>query len=142
MVIPQHKHLIVRAECNSYPNSESQVESFLTDIVSALEMKILSGPHVSYVDVGGNRGATGVVVIETSHCAIHIWDEVSPALIQLDIYTCGELDPEVIFHEIRNRFDPVKFEYKYLDREHGLQELSAGSEGKNDYSITGLSSEA
>ena len=141
MVIPQHKHLIIRAECNKYPAKTSEVKTFLTDIVTALGMNILSGPHVSYVDVVGNKGATGVVVIETSHCAIHVWDEVTPALIQLDIYTCGELDPELIFNEIRDRFDPVKFEYKYLDREHGLQELTAGSEGSTDYVVTGLSVE-
>ena len=123
MIIPQHKHLIVRAECNQYPRSAAEVETFLKNIVEVLDMKILSGPHVSYVDQAGNRGATGVVVIETSHCAIHVWDEPDPKLIQIDVYTCGNLDPHVIFDLIKDRFDPVKLEHKYLDREHNLIEI-------------------
>jgi len=140
MVVPQHKHLIVRAECNKFPQSGEEVSAFLTDIVVALNMNILSGPHVAYVDVEGNKGATGVVVIETSHCAIHVWDEVSPALIQLDVYTCGELDTSVIFDMFRERFDPIKVEYKYLDRENSLIELAAGTEDHTNPKVTGLSS--
>jgi len=140
MVVPQHKHLIVRAECNKFPQSEEEVSSFLTDTVVALNMNILSGPHVSYVDVEGNKGATGVVIIETSHCAIHVWDEASPALIQLDVYTCGELDTSVIFDMFRERFDPVKVEYKYLDRENSLVELAAGTEDHTNPMVTGLGS--
>ena len=142
MVIPQHKHLIVRAECNTYPKSTTEVEDFLTELVDTLNMKILSGPHASYVDVEGNRGATGVVVIETSHCAIHIWEEVDPKLIQLDIYTCGDLDTSVMFNMIREKFTPVKMEWKYLDREHGLQEVTSGMEGASNYVVTGLNSES
>ena len=26
----------------------------------------------------GNRGITGIAVIETSHIAIHVWDEFNP----------------------------------------------------------------
>ena len=140
MVVPQHKHLIVRAECNKFPQSTEEVSSFLTDTVVALNMNILSGPHVAYVDMEGNKGATGVVIIETSHCAIHVWDEVSPALIQLDVYTCGELDTSVIFDMFRERFDPVKVEYKYLDRENSLVELAAGTEDHTNPMVTGLGS--
>ncbi len=57
-------------------------------------MNVLSGPHVAHVDTPGNRGLTGVAIIETSHVAVHIWDEASPALVQLDFYTCGTLDKD------------------------------------------------
>ena len=43
----------------------------------------------------------------------------SPALIQLDVYTCGELDKDKVFDALE-RWDPVKVEYKYLDREKEL----------------------
>jgi S-adenosylmethionine/arginine decarboxylase-like enzyme len=138
MVVPMHKHLIVRAECNNAPSTEAEVETFLEDVVNALDMNILSGPHVSYVDTEGNRGATGVVIIETSHCAIHVWDEANPSLVQLDVYTCGELAPKVIFDMIKDRFDPVKIEHKYLDREHGLSEVTAGLEDSTNPMVTGL----
>ena len=37
----------------------------------------------------GNRGVTAFAIIETSHIAMHIWDEPNPALVQLDVYTCA-----------------------------------------------------
>ena len=138
MVVPQHKHLIVRAEVNNPPTSESEVSNFLEDVVNALDMNILDGPHVSYVETEGNRGATGVVIIETSHCAIHVWDEPDPSLVQLDVYTCGELVPKVIFDMIKDRFDPVKIEHKYLDRENSLIEVTAGTEDSTNPMVTGL----
>jgi len=38
----------------------------------------------------GNQGLTSVTIIETSHIAVHVWDEVSPALMQMDVYSCAE----------------------------------------------------
>ncbi len=73
-------------------------------------------------DVVGNRRLTSVAIIETSHIAMHVWDEVSPALIQLDVYTCGPLDPQLVVNALQE-FNPTKVEMKYLDREHNLTEL-------------------
>jgi len=42
--------------------------------------------------------------------------------MQLYVYTCGYLQTEVIFEEIK-QFGPVKVEYKFLDREHELTEI-------------------
>ena len=53
---------------------------------------------------------------ETSHVAIHVWDEDNPSLIQLDVYTCGSLDKQIVLDAL-TQFDPVKIDYKYLDRE-------------------------
>lgn len=117
-----HKHLIVRAEVNDPPKDRNWTHTWLSELVGKIGMKICMGPIVSYIDVPGNRGLTGVVIIETSHIAMHVWDERNPGLIQLDVYTCGPFDPEVIFNELKV-FDPVKVEYKYLDREHNLQEV-------------------
>jgi S-adenosylmethionine/arginine decarboxylase-like enzyme len=72
--------------------------------------------------VKGNRGLTCVAIIETSHIALHVWDESAPALMQLDVYTCGQLDPYQVVEALKI-WEPVKVEMKYLDREHGLIEL-------------------
>ena len=53
---------------------------------------------------------------------MHTWDECEPAMIQLDVYTCGELNTDVVFDFLK-QFDPVKIDYKYLDRETGLREI-------------------
>jgi len=117
-----HKHLIVRAEVNSPPADTVFVEDWLSNLVDQIGMKALKGPFADYVEVPGNRGVTGVVIIETSHIALHVWDEAQPGLMQLDVYTCGPFDPQVVFKQLE-QFDPVKIEYKYLDREHGLTEV-------------------
>lgn len=117
-----HKHLIIRTEVSNPPMAPGMVEEWLSELVSRIGMKVLSGPHAEYVHVPGNRGVTGVVIIETSHIAMHVWDETEPGLMQLDVYTCGPFDPNIVFDAIRE-FEPVKVEYKYLDREHGLLEV-------------------
>lgn len=117
-----HKHLIIRAEVDQAPSSESWVTDWLKHIVKRLDMKVCAGPIAKYVDMPGNKGLTAVVIIETSHIAIHCWDEPSPNLIQFDVYSCGEFDPEVILAEVE-QFGLRKIEYKFLDREHGLIEI-------------------
>lgn len=119
-----HKHLIIRAEVNKPPTNPIFIEAWLLDVVSAIGMKVCKGPIAHYVDMPGNRGVTGVVIIETSHIALHVWDEPNPGLMQLDVYTCGPLDPQIIFDMIEE-FDPVQVEYTYLDREKGLIDITA-----------------
>ena len=85
-------------------------------------MKILFGPEARYVDIVGNRGLTCFAIIETSHVVMHTWDECDPAMIQLDVYTCGELNTDVVFDFLK-QFDPIKIDYKYLDRETDLHEI-------------------
>lgn len=118
-----HKHLIVRAEVNKPPYEEKWAEDWIRELVQKIDMKILLGPFAKYLDVVGNRGLTVATIIETSHIAMHVWDEDNPAMIQLDVYTCGELDPAIVFDHFKV-FDPVKIDYKYLDREHGLIEVN------------------
>ena len=119
-----HKHLIVRAEVNNPPVDESWAIQWISQLTTDIGMNILLGPFAKYLDVPGNRGLTVATIIETSHIVMHVWDEDKPAMLQLDVYTCGPLDTDIIFNAI-NEFDPVKIEYKYLDREHSLIEVSA-----------------
>jgi len=117
----KHKHLIIRAEINSPPSADDldKMNFWFQDLIESIGMKILSGPHTVYCPVIGNRGYTGVCVIETSHVAIHTWDEDSPAVFQLDVYTCSELDVEIVFTKIK-QFDPITIDYTLLDRDGDL----------------------
>lgn len=83
-------------------------------------MKIIKGPFASYVNVEGNRGLTGIVMIETSHIAFHIWDEVRPGLVQFDLYTCGKLDLDKVISLFKDTFDVVQMDYILFDRENGF----------------------
>lgn len=116
-----HKHLIIRAEVKNPPKDEEKsiMEKWFVKLIEDIDMKLLAGPYIKYVHVEGNKGMTGVCIIETSHIAMHVWDEPNPALIQLDVYTCGPIDIGVVFDALRI-FDPVKIEYKFLDRENNL----------------------
>jgi S-adenosylmethionine/arginine decarboxylase-like enzyme len=85
-------------------------------------MKILMGPYSVYSNMVGNQGLTAVTIIETSHIAMHVWDDVEPALMQMDVYTCSTLDTNDVFKALE-QFEPTKVEYKYIDREHTLTML-------------------
>lgn len=122
----EHKHLIVRAELNNPPKCTSAIDLWMRKLVEQIDMKILMGPYSVYSDMVGNQGLTAVTIIETSHIAMHVWDEVNPALMQLDVYTCSTLNIDDVFKAIE-QFDPVKVEYKYIDREYGLTLLDKGS---------------
>jgi S-adenosylmethionine/arginine decarboxylase-like enzyme len=42
-------------------------------------------------------------MIETSHIALHIWDEPFPGEIQFDLYTCGELPIDQILRNLEDK---------------------------------------
>lgn len=117
--ILEHKHLIVRAELKEPPYSPQHIKTWMKHLVDKIGMKVLMGPYAVYSDMEGNQGLTAVTIIETSHIALHVWDEAEPALMQLDVYTCSHLDINQVFESIQE-WEPTKVEYKYIDREHGL----------------------
>jgi S-adenosylmethionine/arginine decarboxylase-like enzyme len=118
-----HKHLIVRAEINNPPKDVEYLKSWMSDFIKFINMKVMLGPYVAYCDNVGNRGITGVAVIETSHIAIHVWDEPNPALMQLDVYSCANFDPYKIAEKIKTDFSAVKCDYKFLNRITGLKSI-------------------
>jgi len=121
-----HKHLIIRAETVSPPMNTEFLIDWLKAFIKFINMKVLMGPYVVYHDVPGNRGITGAAIIETSHIVMHVWDEPSPALMQFDVYSCGEFDPEKICRLIQRDFDITKIDYKFLDRENDLTDVGGG----------------
>jgi S-adenosylmethionine/arginine decarboxylase-like enzyme len=115
-----HKHLIIRAEASKPPTDEEQLKHWMTSFIESINMKVFMGPDVKYCHMEGNRGITAVAIIETSHIAMHIWDEPKPALMQFDVYSCGDFNEKDICNTIMKEFDIHKIEYKYLNRETGL----------------------
>ena len=118
-----HKHLIIRAEAVRPPTNVEKLTTWLKEFIESINMKIMMGPYVKYCEMEGNRGITGIAVIETSHIVMHVWDEPHPALMQFDIYSCGEFNHTEICKKIMDDFDIHKIEYKYLNRETGLQDI-------------------
>ncbi len=120
----KHHHFIGRFEVTAPPllADRAYLIDWMARLIADQGMNVLSGPHVAYVDKAGNRGLTGVAIIETSHVAVHIWDETAPALVQLDFYTCGTLDKDAILRAIKP-WGVVKNTFLVLDREDDVRPL-------------------
>ena len=118
-----HKHLVLRAEVGDCPAEESlhEVLEWMKELIKKIDMKLMQGPAVSYVDQPGNRGTTCMALIETSHIVIHIWDEPDPGIIQLDIYSCKEFKLAVVLDHIKQYFRVINIQYKFLDRTSGMK---------------------
>jgi S-adenosylmethionine/arginine decarboxylase-like enzyme len=126
----KHHHIIIRAEVENPPleNDLGAMNNWFRDLIESINMKILSGPHMVYCNMPNNRGFTGVCCIETSHIAYHSWDEQYPSVIQLDVYTCSELDSTIVYDKIK-QFKPLKIEYTRLDRDEKLTIIDQGIVG-------------
>lgn len=117
-----HKHLLIRAQILNAISSTTEVSSWVSALINRINMKILHGPNTVYCNKPGNKGITSFAIIETSHIALHVWDETDPATLQLDVYTCSDLQIEEVFSAL-SIFDPVTIEYKFLDREEGFKDI-------------------
>lgn len=119
----EHKHMILRAEVRR-PPTEFFLKHWIKDLVTKLDMKILAGPISGNItDMPGNNGPTCAVIIETSHIACHVWIDPDPALVQLDVYTCGKLDRGVVLEHVA-QLDPVTIDIKVFDREYNLEDIT------------------
>ena len=111
--------MIIRAEVSHPLTTEKDLKKWLRNLVKTIDMNIVGGPYAKYVTKEGNRGVTGVVMIETSHISIHIWDEEAPSLVQCDVYSCATFSTAEVLHQLRV-MEPTKIEYMLLDREKEL----------------------
>ena len=113
--MPVHKHLIIRAEVKRPLVTEKSVRQWLRNLVKKIDMNIIKGPYASYVSKEGNRGVTGIVMIETSHISIHVWDENKPALVQCDVYSCAEFSTNEVLAEFMS-MEVTKIDHILLNR--------------------------
>ena len=111
-----HKHMIIRAEVNEPLITPTETKKWLRDLGKKIDMNILGGPYSTYVSKEGNRGVTGIVMIETSHISIHVWDEERPALVQADVYSCANFSHIDVMRHFE-QMKPEKIDYLLLDRE-------------------------
>ena len=114
-----HKQIIISGYVSNPPKDTEYMKTWFEKLVQTIDMKILDGPHIVYCDMEGNRGLTGIAIIETSHIALHSWDEISPGLIELDIFSCKYFDPNDVIDALRE-FGLVGIDFKCIDRTHKL----------------------
>ena len=123
----QHNHLLVRAQISNHISDTNIISNWISNLVETIQMKILHGPVTVYCDKTGNRGITSFAIIETSHIVLHTWDETTPATLQLDVYTCSDLEIDSVFKAL-SIFQPITLDYKFLDREQGFVEITNSPE--------------
>jgi S-adenosylmethionine/arginine decarboxylase-like enzyme len=116
MALREHKHVIIRAYVNKPPQDADRLSDWCKEVVAAVGMKVIAGPLVVYGDMPGNAGYTAVTVLDFSHLAIHCWDEVSPGLIEFDLFSCKDFDPQIVL-DMLNEFDIVSFSTLMVDRD-------------------------
>lgn len=118
--MPLHNQLLINGYTNSAMKSEEAAVEWMQSLVDYIDMKTIKGPYAAYVDVEGNRGLTCTVMIETSHIALHIWDEPNPSEIQLDLYTCGELNLDKVLQKLEKDLGLFDYHYLVLERSKGF----------------------
>jgi S-adenosylmethionine/arginine decarboxylase-like enzyme len=92
----------------------------MKNLVEEIGMKVVQGPFASYVEKEGNRGMTAAVMIETSHIAMHIWDEQKPAFLQFDLYTCSTLPVRQVLDKLEEDLGLFDYTSIVLERSNGF----------------------
>jgi len=116
----EHKHIIIRATVKTPPTDVEFIKKWIQKLVKNINMKPLGDTVAVYVNKKGNKGLTCVQCIETSHIAFHSWDEDAPAVVQLDVYTCGSLNKQTVFDALEE-FEPIAINYLTLDRANFIE---------------------
>lgn len=127
-----HQHLLLRAYVNSPLQKEEELNQWLTELVSDVGMNVVVPAKSKYVDVTGNRGLTGSINIETSHIAIHIWDEEVPARIEMDVYSCASFNKETVLQKI-DQLDLLNYHAMMIDRNDVNFKVTYQSDGYEEY---------
>ena len=115
-----HNHVLINGYTLLPPTDEQQTIKWMKDLVDSIGMKVIQGPFASYVTQEGNRGLTAAVMIETSHIAMHVWDETDPAFMQFDLYTCSTLPVENVIKNLEDHFGLFNASVLVLERGDGF----------------------
>lgn len=115
-----HQHILVKAYVSRPPMDEEKLKQWLRDLVADMDMKVCLPPQAKYVDTVGNRGVTAVIGIETSHIAIHVWDEDKPAMLQMDAYSCKPFRSETVINRLKE-FGLLNYKLMRIDRDDGFE---------------------
>lgn len=125
--MPLHNHLLLNGYMNNPPMDKGAVMSWLEELVAEIGMKVAAGPIASYVTKEGNRGMTVGCLIETSHIAMHVWDETTPSFVQFDLYTCSTLPVEGVIRNLVENFGLHNYVHMVLERSEGFNVVSSGT---------------
>ena len=108
-------HLLVELWDASNLTDAALIESTLDAAARHAGATVL---HSYYHPFGEGQGVSGVTVLAESHISIHTWPERGYAAI--DVFMCGDCDPNMTIPAIREAFRPARVETRQFKR--GIQE--------------------
>lgn len=108
-------HLIVDVYGGSRLNDIAHIEETLRRCVEVAGATLL---HIHLHHFDDNFGVSGVAVLAESHISIHSWPEHDYAA--LDIFMCGETQPEACVEVLREAFTPDRIAVSEFLRGRGL----------------------
>ncbi len=93
------KHLLIEQSGLISSLKSDALDSVLRQAAQAAGAKVLGS---NFHDFGEGCGYTGVIVLAESHISIHTWPENNYAA--LDIFMCGDCDPDLALDFLRAEF--------------------------------------
>ena len=107
------RHCILEChECDSeWLKSQDSLEVVLKESAEAAGATVL---HSYFHKFDKGEGVTGVVALSESHISVHTWPE--HGYMAIDIFMCGDCDPEVSARYIINNIDIKLFSLNTLER--------------------------
>ena len=121
----KHEHLLVSARVKNPIVDTAVAFKWMRDLVDVLGMEVLGGPYIEDCKLPGNEGITGVVLLTTSHSAMHIWPLDKEPRVELDVYSCKSVDINKVFEHFSS-MEPIEVTYKFLNRDEGFTEIKSG----------------
>lgn len=116
----EHKHLILRGRINT-PESAEVIAETLTELVTLVQMRVLSPAHVVHCVEHGNVGYTGTILLTTSHMAWHDWTrQDGTSDFQFDLYSCAPFDVNTVVSYLGARHFLIVEDWKLFDREYRI----------------------
>jgi S-adenosylmethionine/arginine decarboxylase-like enzyme len=134
--IRYHKHTFITAGVKNPPKDPKQCEEWMSRLIKKIDMKEMVAPQAYYCDMDGNRGLTCIAIIETSHIALHAWDECDPALLEFDVFSCKDYDINDVITLLRE-FDLASINFRCIDRTNSLVPIKLYTVYKSTNNING-----
>ncbi|GAC19952.1 adenosylmethionine decarboxylase [Paraglaciecola arctica] len=113
------KHLLLDLYQAIHLSDKSVIEKALLEAAEACDAKVLQKNFHSF---GEEQGITGMLLLAESHISIHTWPESHFAAV--DIFMCGNCDPELAIAPIKKYLHPKSVDVREFDRGTSLNKTS------------------
>jgi len=94
------RHLLIDLYSCKQHGTQEEIQQVMIDSCRATGATVL----YSYLHPFTGGGVSGAVILAESHSSIHTWPELG--FVSLDIFVCGDCDPELALPGLLTWFQP------------------------------------